>query len=210
MKLSDLFSFGDRYSSVTVQMERTREWEWAEPGGLREGQMLLTGDYRGAEFPLEFRHYSGKRYDDVLGIGYSSLYLISDRFREVLEKNNFTGWKCFPVRLFTKKGEEVTGYQGFSVTGRAGRIDREKSEIVYIEYPTGIQEANYKGVHVDMEQWDGSDIFMPDKWFGIVMTRKVREALLAEKITNIRFENMAEYLTPCYMVTLANKNNDSQ
>ena len=209
MKLSDLFSFGDRYSSVTVQMERTREWEWAEPGGLREGQMLLTGDYRGAEFPLEFRHYSGKRYDDVLGIGYASLYLISDRFREVLEKNNFTGWKCFPVRLFTKKGEEVTGYQGFSVTGRAGRIDREKSEIVYTEAPTGRQVANYKGVHVDLEQWDGSDIFMPDKWFGIVMTRKVREALLAEKITNIRFENMAERLVPCYMVSSWKKDKNS-
>ena len=209
MKLSDLFSFGDRYSSVTVQMERTREWEWAEPGGLREGQMLLTGDYRGAEFPLEFRHYSGKRYDDVLGIGYPSLYLVSDRFREVLEKNNFTGWKCFPVRLFTKKGEEVTGYQGFSVTGRAGSVDWGKSEIVYTDTPNGIQEANYKGVHVDLEQWDGCDIFIPDKWFGIVMTRKVREALLAAKITNIRFENMAERLVPCYMVRSWKKDKDS-
>ena len=209
MKLSDFYRFRDKYSSVTVQMERTREWEWAEPGGLREGQMLLTGDYRGAEFPLEFRHYSGKRYDDVLGIGYASLYLISDRFREVLEKNNFTGWKCFPVRLFTKKGEEVTGYQGFSVTGRAGRVDWGKSEIVYTDTPSGIQEANYKGVHVDLEQWDGCDIFMPDKWFGIVMTRKVREALLAEKITNIRFENMAERLVPCYMVSSWKKDKDS-
>ena len=198
MELSNFYRFKDKYRSVTVQMEQTQEWKWAEPGGLWEYRMLLTGDYRGAEFPLEFRHYSGKRYDDVLGIGYSSLYLISDRFREVLEKNSFTGWKCFPVRLFTKKGEEVTGYQGFSVTGRAGRVDWGKSEIVYIEYPTGIQEANYKGVHVDMEQWDDSDIFMPEQRYNsIMMTRKVREALLAEKITNIQFENITEILIPC-------------
>ena len=209
MKLSDLYLFTDRYSSVTVQMEQTREWTWAEPGGLWEDRMLLTGDYRGAEFPLEFRHYSGKRYDDVLGIGYATLYLISDRFREVLEKNDFTGWKCFPVKIFTKKGEEVPGYQGFSVTGRAGKIEWEKSEIVYTEAPTGKQVANYKGVYVDLEKWDGSDIFIPDKWFGIVMTKEVRDALLAAKITNIRFENMAESLTPCYMVRSWNKDKEA-
>lgn len=168
----------------------TRAWIGEiELKGLYPLYQLLMGDYRGIPLPLEFRHDCGKRYDDVIRTGFCFFYLISDRFREVLEKNHFTGWKCFPVRILTKKGEEVHGYQGLSVTGRAGIIHWERSEVIQDEY-----SSYYRGIHLDREEWDGSDFFLAKDYWGIFVTKRVKEALLEAKLTNIRFKDYSECL----------------
>ena len=142
-------------------------------------------------------HLYGKRYYDILCIGCgSSLFLVSDRFLEVLETNHFTGWKSYPVRLFEKNGTEVFGYNGFSVTGKAGKIDWEKSEVVQIPGPIDetVTYPYYKGALIDMREWDGSDIFMPSNSWRKFITEPVYKALKKAKMTNIKFEKATEIL----------------
>lgn len=199
MELNDYYNFDEKLLEVTVQVRRTQKWDWPCPPdtrawigeielkGLYPLYQLLMGDYRGIPLPLEFRHDCGKRYDDVIRTGFISLYLISDRFREVLEKNHFTGWKCFPVRILTKKGEEVHGYQGLSVTGRAGIIHWERSEVIQDEY-----SSYYRRIHLDREEWDGSDFFLAKDYWGIFVTKRVKEALLEAKLTNVVFNEVSK------------------
>ena len=209
MELSKIYDFGSRFIRGEVQYEAISEWDWncsadtlVRLGGeiknkLFVCRMLEMGSYEGVSFPLEFRHLYGKRYYDILCIGCgSSLFLVSDRFLEVLETNHFTGWKSYPVRLFEKNGTEVFGYNGFSVTGKAGKIDWEKSEVVQIPGPIDetVTYPYYKGALIDMSEWDGSDIFMPSNSWRKFITESVYKALKKAKMTNIKFEKATEIL----------------
>ena len=208
VELSEIYEFGSRLTRGEVGFDAMEEWNWScsaetfkRLGGRIENReyldaMLTMGSYEGISFPLEFRHKCGKRYYDILHIGYASLFLVSDRFLEVLETNHFTGWKSYPVRLFEKNGKEIFGYNGFSVTGKAGKIDWEQCEIV--QRPGPIDETvTYpyrKGIPIDMSQWDGSDIFMAINYWGYFITEPVYKALKKAKITNILFQQATESL----------------
>ena len=208
VELSEIYEFGSRLTRGEVEFDAMEEWNWScsaetfkRLGGRIENReyldaMLTMGSYEGISFPLEFRHKCGKRYYDILHIGYASLFLVSDRFLEVLETNHFTGWKSYPVRLFEKNGTEVFGYNGFSVTGKAGKIDWEKSEVVQIPGPIDetITYPYYKGIPIDMSKWDGSDIFMAEGCRFYFSTEKVYKVLKKAKITNIEFERTTEFL----------------
>ena len=211
MELSNVYSFGIRFMRGEVQFSGLAVWDWDWPcsqeaferlGGNIKGKdylsyMLSMGSYEGVPLPLEFLHLYGKRYYDILSIGFgSSLFLVSDRFLEILETNHFTGWKSYPVRLFEKNGTEVFGYNGFSVTGKAGKIDWEQSEVVQIPSPIDktITYPYYKGIPIDMSKWDGSDIFMAEGCRFYFVTEQVYKVLKKAKITNIEFEKATEFL----------------
>ncbi len=211
MELSEIYRFGMRLTRGEVQFSGFVEWGWDWPcsqeaferlGGKIEykeyiSAMLAMGSYEGIPFPLNFSHICGKRYYDILSIGYGSwLFLVSDRFLEVLETNHFTGWKSYPVRLFEKNGTEIFGYNGFSIIGRAGKIDESKCEIVQMPdtWDSSKIKSYYKGTPIDMSEWDGSDIFMPSNNWGKFITEPVYKALKKAKITNIEFEKATEIL----------------
>ena len=78
--------------------------------------------------PLEFVHAEGRRRLDLVGTGYAMLYLVSDRFIDVLSGAKFTGWTTYPVRIVDESGHEVSGYHGLSVRGRSGALDPERAE----------------------------------------------------------------------------------
>ena len=208
MELSKIYRLANKHTRGQVQFDEMADWNWPcsqeafeRLGGKIEYKeylsvMLEMGSYEGIPFPLEFRHLYGKRYYDILHIGYVTLFLVSDRFLEVLETNHFTGWKSYPVRLFEKNGTEVFGYNGFSVTGKAGKIDWEKSEVVQIPGPIDetVTYPYYKGALIDMSEWDGSDIFMPSNSWRKFITEPVYKALKKAKMTNIKFEKATEIL----------------
>lgn len=208
MELSKIYEFDSRYTRGEIEYEEVDDWDWpcsadtlARLGGeikdkLYVCRMLEMGSYEGITFPLEFRQKCGKRYYDILHIGCPTLFLVSDCFLEVLETNHFTGWKSYPVRLFEKNGTEVLGYNGFSVTGKAGEIDWEQCEIMQLPGPID-ETVTYpyrRGTPIDMSQWDGSDIFMANNYWGKFITEPVYKALKKAKITNIEFEKATEIL----------------
>lgn len=168
---------------------------------------LILGDYSGISFPVVFKQEYGKKLQDILDTGWPSLYLISDKMKAVLEENALTGWKTFAVKVLDKQGQAIQGYHGLSITGRCGKIDYNKSEIIEKRLvPTGPLVKYYKGLHIGLDEWDGTDFFLPEKYFGIMTTQAAAEALKKNKLTNIRLENLAEIETDYSIVQVALQN----
>lgn len=155
--------------------------------------------YEGISFPVIFKQEYGKKLQDILDTGWVSLFLISDKLKAVLEENALTGWKTFAVKVLDKKGQEIQGYHGLSIVGRCGKINYSKSEIIEKRLvPNAPLGKYYKGSYVSLDEWDGSDFFLPEKYFGIIITSRAAEVLKKNKLTNIRLENLAEIEMTAY------------
>lgn len=184
MESKFFFSLSSKLSSSTVQ---------AHPIDLKiEHSKLIKGDYAGIDFPILFKQKYGNELNDMLDTGIAGLFLISDRMKTILEENNLTGWKTFPIKLYDKNGGEIIGYHGLSITGRCGSTSFEKSKIIEKQLvPTGPICKYYKGIHID--KWDGSDFFSPDKKYRTFITKKAADILKKNKLTNVRLENLADH-----------------
>ena len=191
MKVTTFFNFDSKLISSTIQAHATELK--TDENGTNNHWNLINGTYKGINFPVNFKQEYGKHLTDILDTGWPSLYLISDRMKEILEKNHLTGWKVFPINLYDKKNKEITGYHGFSTTGRCGPINYKKSTIIEKRLvPTGPIYKYYKGLHIELDQWDGSDFFIPEKTCAIIITQKAANVLKKNKITNIRLKNLAD------------------
>jgi hypothetical protein len=153
---------------------------------------LELGNYEGYEFPIVFREVageSGKQMRDVLDNRNIRTYLISDRMRDLLIDNNITGWECYEIEMYDKKGNIVSGYNGFSVTGKCNDMVKIDFENIIKDKKRDYFEA--KGAMFDIEKWDGSDIFKADRWR--IITKKVYELFKKHKITAIEMTRMTDY-----------------
>ena len=143
---------------------------------------LCYGEYGDLKFPIVYRqcndHY-GKKMRDVLNPGYIHLPLISNRFKNVLEESEITGWQCYPIELYDKKGNKICGYNGFSIIGRAGNMVELDNPPIELGY-----SPNSYGYSFDLNTWDGSDIFrcLPNH---ILITEKMADILV--KNTNFQY-----------------------
>ncbi len=170
---------------------------------------LILGDYSGISFPVVFKQEYGKKLQDILDTGWPSLYLISDKMKAVLEENALTGWETFAVKVLDKQGQAIQGYHGLTITGRCGKIDYNKSEIIEKRLvPNGPLVKYYKGLHIGLNEWDGTDFFLPEKYFGIITTQVAAKVLKKNKLTNIRMENLAEIETDYSTVQVALQNRE--
>lgn len=167
---------------------------------LRKGgefyDKLIHGTYDGIEFPVVFDErrdeYGKKRMRDILDTRYPPVYLISDRLKSLLEDNNVTGWKPYPITLFDKKGNEVPGYNGLSFTGRAGR-ERVLGESEYTQHYDPTCDPEYRIIFSD-GSWDGSDIFMVEGTRAVIVTARVMELLKSNKVTACDFRPLADVI----------------
>ena len=186
--MSDFFDFGSRFALVNF-LAGPEELNFKTE--VDDGLKLIKGDYKFIKFPVVFKQdkESGKRFSDILDTGHPNLYLISDRMKTVLEENNLTGWKTYPIKLYDKKGNEIFGYHGFSIVGRCEKLSYERSEVIKKSYvPNGPICKFYKGI--DVIKWDGSDFFTPKETYHIIITKKVSKILEKEKITNLELVNL--------------------
>ncbi len=183
-KMKDFFDFSSTLVSTTVQA-------YSIDLNINH-RNLIKGEYQGIDFPVTFKQEDGNKLRDILDTGYPSLYLISERMKQLLEEHQLTGWKVFPILLYDKKGKEIAGYHGFSITGHSGPISYKKSEIIeFRRVPHGSLCRYYKGISID--NWDGSDFFTPKGTYQTCITRKVADILKKNKISNLHLENFTEY-----------------
>jgi hypothetical protein len=188
-----LYRIDSKLSSSTVQVHAVGLDKISFSDDLAAEWHLILGDYSGVSFPVVFKQEYGNKLQDILDTGWPSLYLISDKMKTILEDSDLTGWETFAVKVLDKKGQEIQGYHGLSITGRCGKIDYNKSEIIERQLvPNGPLVKYYKGLHVDLDKWDGKDFFIPEKYFGIMTTQRAAETLKKNKLTNIKFENLSE------------------
>lgn len=153
---------------------------------------LILGDYNEVQLPVIYNEIkggsSGKKMRDILDTRYPPLYLISDRFKNVLEECGITGWKSYPITLFDKKGNRVEGYNGFSITGRAGKIQK------FVQFQTQCDySADTEGYYFDIDTWDGSDLFNTEGSWHIIASERFIKVLVENKITACEYCRLADY-----------------
>lgn len=153
---------------------------------------LLRGD-SSPSAPLNVSWAMGNAQPgDIFWTTWAVPMVFGNRALSLLKENGFTGWSTYPVEVRNKDGEVVDGYAGFSVTGRCGCIDNSRSEKVDREFPGGIFPV-YRGLYFDESRWDGADIFCSEDKTGYVfVTTEVKLAFQKAKISNVRFELVAE------------------
>ncbi len=160
--------------------------------GGRFYSKLILGDYTDIQFPVVYYESkggsSGKKMRDILDTRYPPLYLISDRFKNVLENSGITGWKSYPISLFGKKGNPIEGYNGFSITGRAGEM--QKFNQLPSEYGYSADSAGY---YFDIETWDGSDLFNTEGSWHIIASERFIKVLEENKITACDYCRLTDY-----------------
>lgn len=200
----DKYSFGSKFLSSTFQAHAIG-LNNKGGDGLYEYHKLLLGNYEGINFPVVFKQEGGKKISDILDTGTATLFLISDLLKDTFEEHSFSGWKTFPVTVLNYKEEEVAGYHGFSITGRCGEVDYSKCEIIEKQMvPNAPAMKYYKGIHVDLDKWDGSDFFIPEKYFGIIVSQKVRDVLMDIKATNVELVKLTEIEIPEFALSPRN------
>lgn len=201
LPISDFYLMEGKSLSSTFQVQAEGLLGRDDDGVFYEHRLIM-GEYANISFPVVFKQKYGTKLRDMLDTGWPGLHLISDNMLSVMKEAQQSGFKTFPVTVLDRKGNVISGYSGLSVTGRCGRIDYDKSSVVLEKSlieggPTG---KYLKGLYVGLDQWDGSDIFLPNANFSIIVTRKTMEALQLAKISNIVFHNLGEIETPSFGV----------
>ncbi len=142
---------------------------------------------------LDCQYLLGKRVYDLVSSGYAGVNIFSERVINLLRENNITGWKATPCKFYNKEGELIDGYSVLSITGRTGKIDDSKSRIVKKQYAEGAPFFDALiGLYPDMTQWDGSDMFAPEGTAITMVTQKVCDLFVKQKITNVMFRKITE------------------
>lgn len=153
---------------------------------------LILGDFKDVQFPIVYheikRGSSGKKMRDILDTRYPPLYLISDRFKNALEESGITGWKSYPISLFDKKGNPVEGYNGFSITGKAGKMQKFDQLPLECGY-----SADADGCYFDVETWDGSDLFNTEGTWHIIASERFIKVLVENKISACDYCRLSDY-----------------
>jgi len=145
--------------------------------------------------PLEFNVMIGRKPMDLVTTSLVVLYLVSDRIIQAFTDVGITGWSTYPVMLWDKRGNEIPGYHGLTVTGRSGPIDDSRSVRMLRDPATdptvdaGAPYWAWVGLFFKEESWDGSDIFIaknPTEISGyMIVNTRVRDLLINMKATNI-------------------------
>lgn len=193
MNTKDFYILNSKLLSSTIQVHCFSLSQKQDVNGLFEEHKLIQGVYDNITFPVLFKQEYGNKLADILDTGWSSLYLISDKMKTLLENNLLTGWKTFPVKVSSKEGKEIEGFHGFSITGRCGLVDFTKAETITKELvPGGPMGEFNKGLYFDIEAWDKSDFFIPENYFGIIVSKKASEILSNSNLSNINLLNLLD------------------
>jgi hypothetical protein len=145
--------------------------------------------------PIVYEYFMGGAPKDLIGTTLVPLKLLSDRVIDLFQENQFTGWSTYPIELYGKKKEKITGYQGFSVSGKCGPIDNSRSKREWREPPVphGKRYRTWVGLYFDLKTWDGSDIFVPESTGYTIVTEQVKIAIEKAKFKNIYFKRLTEF-----------------
>ena len=159
---------------------------------------LLHGEYENYKFPVIFlskdsEYIKNNKKTDFLNTGYGGLiYAVSEKVVDVLSSNNITGWKTYPVEVYDRNENYIGGYYGFTITGRCLALKPSLAEPYVKQYPGGPYNT-YKGNPLNLDYWDGSDIFLLQGTTFQFVSKKVKNIIKKNKLTNICLEDIAEF-----------------
>ena len=156
---------------------------------------------------LFFRQKLGTQVKDFVGTTHATPTLISQRVVNLLVENTFTGWKIHPVRLYLRVGVVHCGHFLLVVTGKSGPVNQSKAPVISKPpmVPGGEPYSVTVGLHFDPATWDGHDMFVPENWGAVIVTKAVRDCLTSAKVTNVHFEKCSELERDLFLRDRLNK-----
>lgn len=154
------------------------------------GDVLLHGSPLS---PLRLRVASGKRRKDFLFGTKTGICLISRRVQDAFADAGFSGWSTYDLDI--EFGDEtLSGYKGLHVNGRSGPIQRDLSVLQLRPVAPGLPPVPHMvGLHPDMSEWDGSNIFVPANSRYICINSSVKDAIDATGATGAAIEDLEEF-----------------
>lgn len=142
-------------------------------------------------------HMGGSKPSDIIWTGMFNV-LIEQSIANLLNENGITGYTLYDVVVYGKNMEKYENYYGLSITGRCNTIDYHRSEIIYLG---SANVPNLKGIHIENDNWDGSDFFVenPDEHGDysahIFVSEKIVKLFEKYKVKNVQFEKFNESTT---------------
>ena len=161
----DFFSFHFNTRNVDLFLEVVGDYE---------DNKLLTHGIGSSK--LELIKSQGRYESDIIRLQDTFNFIISKDILTAFQRANLTGWDTYNIHAEGLKKE----YLGFQVTGKCGEINRPSEGGFII------------GHEFDIETWDKSDFFVPNKTLLIFMTEKARNIFIQFKIPNIEIRNIKE------------------
>lgn len=155
---------------------------------------LIKGDFANFSFPLVFHHISGTKKYDIIAAGFPSLFLISNRFSEIMKINNITGYKTYPVVIVEKNGIQTNEYVGLSIAGKSDNRSFTNSIILSKRLTeTAPISKSYLGFEIDENKWDKSDFFLVGDTTNVLITEKLKKVIKQNAFSNIVVEPIDKY-----------------
>ena len=185
MDFEHLYSLGD--ASIRGALHVNPRDNINDPYALLRREVIPTE-------PIVFKYSMGGEPKDLISTGHAVLYLLADRVFEIFRENHFTGWASYPVVIYGKKGELITGYQGLAISGKCDPLDNSRSQRILKDplTPKGKPYYALLGLYFDLNTWDGSDFFVPRSTGYIFVTERVKEAIEKAKMKNFEFKRLTE------------------
>ena len=147
-------------------------WAQARLGDLggAKGEDVLHG--RAAPCGSLARVDPGRRIGDLIGTYRAALYLLTERFVEVLRLADLSGYVVLPVR--TDGPPEIATLFLLQVTGACGSAS-----------------DSFDGQTLDPSTWDGSDFFAPPNRNAFYLSERAAETIQQARLRNVQIG--AEY-----------------
>jgi hypothetical protein len=188
MNISMFYELGSTFKKAPVCVKSTEiDWDISCE--------VLVGNYSNISLPVTFHQISGKTWTDFL-TPTGAFRVVSKKFISLLIEHNITGWKTFDIKIFDNQNKEIFDYCGLSVVGKSGEIDYSKCETYSNQLvPNGTINTVYRGMYFKNNEWDGSDIFMPKNTLFTIISQRVQEIILKNKISNIILTKLSDYET---------------
>lgn len=171
---------------------------WAQPNNLKKiPKKYKNNGMIGFQGKVIMEIESGVEGPDILGCS-GGMLVVTDKVLKVFKKYNFQKYGIYDVEMVdARKGKGVIPhYNGVYFSGKGGKVDDEKSQTTYHEFPGGkkmIKKIN--GIYFDINKWDGSDLFQIELYGGYLITKKVKKAFEKEGIKGYSLQRLVDFKT---------------
>lgn len=182
-----IFELKSKLKSIQVELEEKEDYNFNSQWDL------ITKNYSAFKEPLQFVRRYKKKYLDFIDTGWPQLYLISEKVKEVLEKNSLKGWSTESVQILGENNKLIKGYYLFSITGRIGNIDYSRCKVVEKKYSeNGPSVKVVRGLIFEPSNFEENDFFMANNSYKIFLSEKAKFYFLKNKISNVNFINVED------------------
>lgn len=149
-------------------------------------------------------YFKGKKQGDYYDVPGGSI--LGKKMQELLINERITGFKLENINVdgwYDSSGKilprEYDDLKELKIIGRCGYLRHKSGDILekcdecgYFNYDRAEDEVD--GLSVDLNEWDGSDMFQFKNWPGvIIVTETVKEIVEKNKLKNIKFTNISEF-----------------